>query len=80
VFAGQTVGTREVSDRIWLVRFLEFDLGFFDLDEDRVEPAQNPFLAKVLPMSPAPCVRIVVASTRIRHDPTVLGGLQAKDD
>jgi len=52
VFAGQTVGIREVSDQIWLVSFMEFDLGFFDQDEDRVEPASNPFLLKVLPMCP----------------------------
>jgi putative transposase len=52
VFAGQSVGIREVSDRIWLVSFMDFDLGFFDQDEDRVEPAGNPFLPKVLPMCP----------------------------
>jgi putative transposase len=52
VFAGQTVGIREVSDQIWLVSFMDFDLGFFDQDEDRVEPAPNPFVPKVLPMSP----------------------------
>jgi len=43
VFAGQLVGLREVDDRIWLVSFLDFDLGFFDHQEDRVEPAPNPF-------------------------------------
>lgn len=52
VFAGQTIGIREVSDGIWLVSFMDFDLGFFDQDEDRIEPAQNPFVPKVLPMSP----------------------------
>lgn len=52
VFAGQDVGIREVSDKIWLVSFMEFDLGFFDEDERRVEPAVNPFIPKVLPMSP----------------------------
>jgi putative transposase len=52
VFAGQTVGIREISDRVWLVSFMDFDLGFFDQDEDRVEPAPNPFLPKVIPMSP----------------------------
>jgi putative transposase len=52
VFAGQTVGIREVSNQIWLVSFMDFDLGFFDQDENRVEPAQNPFLLKVLPMCP----------------------------
>ena len=53
VFAGQTVGIREVEDGIWLVSFLEFDIGFFDQDEGRVEPAPNPFAPeKVLTMSP----------------------------
>ncbi len=52
VFAGQMVGIREVADRIWLVSFLEYDLGFFDQDENRVEPVGlNPFAPKVLPMS-----------------------------
>jgi putative transposase len=46
------VGIREVSDKIWLVSFMAFDLGYFDEDEARVEPAENPFLPKVLPMSP----------------------------
>ncbi len=38
VFACQTVGIREIEDRIWLVSFLDFDLGFFDQDEGSVEP------------------------------------------
>jgi hypothetical protein len=51
-FADQLVGIQEVSERIWLVSFMEFDLGYFDEEAARVEPAENPFLAKVLPMSP----------------------------
>jgi len=43
VLAGQILGLREVDDGIWLVSFLDYDLGFFDNNEDRVEPAQNPF-------------------------------------
>lgn len=43
VFAGQILGLREVEDGIWLVSFLDYDLGFFDQYEDRVEPANNPF-------------------------------------
>ena len=50
VFAGQLVGVREVSDKIWLVSFLDFDLGYFDEDDCRVEPSDNPFAGKVLPM------------------------------
>jgi hypothetical protein len=53
VFAGQLVGIREVEDQIWLVSSLDFDLGFFDQEEGRVEPAPNPFgPEKVSTMSP----------------------------
>jgi putative transposase len=52
VFAGQFVGIREVADKIWLVSFLDFDLGFFDEAAARVEPGANPFASKVLTMSP----------------------------
>jgi len=50
VFAGQNVGIKEVADRIWLVSFMQYDLGFFDHETGRVESAHNPFEAKVLPM------------------------------
>lgn len=44
VFAGQYVGIREIADEIWLVSFMDYDLGFFDQTENRVEPVgQNPF-------------------------------------
>lgn len=52
VFAGQYVGIREVADQIWLVSFMDYDLGFFDNDDNRVEPVgHNPFAPKLLPMS-----------------------------
>jgi len=41
---------------------MDYDLGFFDEETTRLEPIPNPFEAKVLPMCPAPCARIVVAS------------------
>ena len=51
--SGQTVGIREVADEIWLVSFMDYDLGFFDKEQGRVEPALNPFAPeKVLTMSP----------------------------
>jgi len=50
VFAGQLVGIREVNDKIWLVSFLDFDLGYFDEGDCRVEPIDNPFAPKLLPM------------------------------
>jgi hypothetical protein len=45
------VAIREVDEKIWLVSFLDFDLGYFDEVEGRVEPGPNPFVAKVLTMS-----------------------------
>jgi transposase InsO family protein len=52
VFSGQLVGIREVDEKIWLVSFLDFDLGYFDEAEGRVEPGPNPFAAKLLTMPP----------------------------
>jgi putative transposase len=51
-FAGQRVGIKQVADQIWLVSFMAFDLGFFDHETCRIESAENPFVAKVSPMSP----------------------------
>ena len=48
VFAGQIVGLRELEDGVNLVSFLEYDIGFFDKFEDRVEPAENPFAPEKL--------------------------------
>ncbi len=53
VFAGQNVGVKQVSDEIWLVSFMHYDLGYFDDESCRLEPIENPFSPRVLPMSPA---------------------------
>jgi len=50
VFAGQAVGVKEVDDGIWLVSFMNYDLGYFDLEGKRFEPLENPFGPKRLPM------------------------------
>jgi putative transposase len=47
--AGQNVGVTQVGDRIWLVTFMQYVLGYFDDATCRLEPIENP---KVLPMSP----------------------------
>ena len=45
------MGLHRVADQIWLVSFIDCDLGVFDEDCGRVEPATNPFLtAKVQTM------------------------------
>jgi putative transposase len=51
VFAGQNVGVTQVGERIWLVTFMHYDLGYFDDETCRLEPIDNPFGPKVLPMS-----------------------------
>jgi hypothetical protein len=51
VFAGQNVGVKEVDEKVWLIRFMHCDLGFFDHESNRFERAGSPFAAKVLPMS-----------------------------
>jgi putative transposase len=48
--AGQNVGITQVDDRVWLVSFMECDLGYFDDETIRVEPIDNRFGARVLPM------------------------------
>jgi putative transposase len=52
VFAGQNVGVTQVGERVWLVTFMRYDLGYFDDETCRLEPIENPFGPKVLPMSP----------------------------
>jgi transposase InsO family protein len=49
--AGQAVGVKEVDSGIWLVSFMDYDLGYIDLEERTLQPLENPFGPKVLPMS-----------------------------
>ena len=44
---------KEEEDNIWLVSFMQDDIGYFDLEACRVEPMENPFGPKVFAMSPA---------------------------
>ena len=41
--AGQAVGIKEVDDSIWLVSFMDYDLGYIDLEEKTLQPLDNPF-------------------------------------
>jgi len=51
VFAGQKVGIKQVDDKLWLASFMTYDLGYFDEDDCRLEPINDPFGKKLLPMS-----------------------------
>jgi transposase InsO family protein len=50
VFAGQAVGIKEVNDDIWLVSFMDYHLGYFDLETRMLEPIDNPFGPRLSPM------------------------------
>lgn len=42
-FAGVEVGIKEMEDGIWVVSFLDYDLGYFDDKNKKVEPITDPF-------------------------------------
>jgi hypothetical protein len=51
VLAGQRVGIKEVDDGIWIVSFIHYDLGYIDLEQKTLQPLDNPFGPRLLPMS-----------------------------
>lgn len=51
VLAGQRIGIKEVDDAIWLVSFMTYDLGYIDLEQRTLQPLDNPFGTRLLPMS-----------------------------
>ena len=51
VLAGQRVGIKEVDDGIWIVSFMQYDLGYIDLEQKTLQPLDNPFGTRVSPMS-----------------------------
>ncbi len=67
VLAGQKLGIKEVDEGIWLVTFMHYDLGYFDLEQKTCNPSTtrsargcHPCLRYVLlPMSPGwtQCIR-----------------------
>jgi transposase InsO family protein len=51
VLAGQRLGIKEVDEGIWLVTFMHYDLGFIDLEQKTLQPLDNPFGARLSPIS-----------------------------
>ncbi len=51
VLAGQSLGIKEVDEGIWLVSFMRYDLGYIDLEQRTLQPLDNPFGPRLLPMS-----------------------------
>jgi len=40
---------KQVEEKIWLVSFMRYDLGFFDHETCRIESAENPSPRKCYP-------------------------------
>ena len=53
------MGIKVVDDGIWLVSFMDYDLGYIDLEERTLQPLNNPFGPKVQSMSQERSVRDV---------------------
>ena len=51
VLAGQKLGVKEVDEGIWIVSFMHYDLGYVDLEQKTLQPLDNPFGPRLLPMS-----------------------------
>lgn len=51
VFAGQKVGMKQTADHIWLVSFMDYDLGYFDDETCRLEPIDDPWVETVTHVS-----------------------------
>jgi hypothetical protein len=51
VLAGQRVGIKEVDEGIWIVSFMQYDLGYIDPEQKTLQPLGNPFGARLSPMS-----------------------------
>ncbi len=51
VLAGQRLGIKEVEDGIWLLSFMNYDLGYIDLEQRTLQTIDNPFGTRLSPMS-----------------------------
>ena len=51
VLAGQRVGIEKVDANIWIVRFMRDERLQVDLERKALQPLDNPFGARVSPMS-----------------------------
>ncbi len=47
VMAGQKLGIKEVDEGIWIVSFMQYDLGYIDLEQKTLQTVGNPFGPKV---------------------------------
>jgi hypothetical protein len=48
VLAGQRLGIKEADEGIWLVSFMDNDLGYIDLEQKTLQLLDNPFGSRLL--------------------------------
>jgi transposase InsO family protein len=51
VMAGHRLGIKEIEDGIWLVSFMQYDLGYIDLEQKTLQTIDSPFGTRLSPMS-----------------------------
>lgn len=51
VLAGHPVGVTQIDEQLWLVSFMDYDIGYFDHTSCRLEPIDNPFSNNLYTMS-----------------------------
>jgi hypothetical protein len=61
VLAGQRLGIKEVDDGIRLVSVMHYDLGYFDLQQNTLQPLDNPLGTRLSPMYPGRTTVLLVA-------------------
>lgn len=43
-FAGENIGVTQVDDNIWQIKFMNYMMGFFDKENQKIQIPENPFL------------------------------------
>jgi hypothetical protein len=56
----------EVDEGIWLVSFMNYGLGYFDLEQRTLQPLDNPFGTRLSPMSQVRSVTHVFGLDRVK--------------
>ena len=51
VLAGQRLGIKEADEGIWLTSFMNYDLGYIDLEQKTLQTIDNPFGSRLSPIS-----------------------------
>jgi hypothetical protein len=51
VLTGQRLAIKQGDDGNWLASFMHYDLAYFDLERKTLQPLDNPFGPRLLPMA-----------------------------